>query len=500
MWSMLAQYMFIETPIMRDLLSEGEDVQARQVRGDYAAILQLARQFDRQQSKGENVGDGIPLANPGAQSQFIVVRANIQEQAKEFLDYLNVMLTLRQDGAAHQQGTESKDGQVPDGIRVLTVHASKGLEFPIVYLPGLVQRRFPMSARSSPIPAPVGMFSESEMTHESGEACLFYVGVTRARDQLVLSYSERYGKQKYKPSPYLDALVVGLPAERIAKLRWEGISIHSTGSIKQLISLDGADAIDQVPVSTQPSEGFIEVMKPQRISVAAIETYQMCPRRYAYGSIYGFQREESAYQLFWQALQKSLAMTDGQEGGTRQRWQSQEQAEELYTQHWQALGGQELPFASLYEQHGREIVRSLYATLASEKDVSLELRRGFALEMAGTTIHVEVDRVEKPAQEGQPVRFVRNRVGKSKGKPTAQVRELLYAQAYRQLYPGQSIEVHHHNLSTGEVISIKLTEKREQKLYDELEQAITGMERHEFPPKPDSFVCPTCPFYLICPA
>jgi len=111
-----------------------------------------------------------------------------------------------------------------------------------------------------------------------------------------------------------------------------------------------------------------------------------------------------------------------------------------------------------------------------------------------------VDRIERPVQGEQPVRFVRNRVGKSKEKPTAQVRELLYAQAYRQLYPGQSIEVHHHNLSTGELVSIKLTEKREQKLYAELEQAIRGMEQHAYPALPDSFVCPTCPFYLICPA
>jgi len=507
-WSMLAQYVFIETTIMRDMLRETEDAQ---IRADYAALLQLARQFDRQQRK-----EGEPRQQR--------VQANIQEQAKEFLDYLNVMLTLRQDGASRQQGSESKDGDGPESIRVLTVHASKGLEFPVVYLPGLVQRRFPLQARSSPISAPAGMFSEGETTHESGEACLFYVGVTRARDQLVLSYSERYGKQKYKPSPYLDALLSGLPAERITKLRWEGIltegietrSAEAVGA--QSLSVGHGDrplrtglagAVGGITTGYQPSEEFIEAMKPARLSVGAIETYQTCPRRYAYGNIYGFQREESAYQLFWQATQKTLeALQESQpatngldiaEEASRQ-WQSQEQAEELYAQHWQELGGQDLPFAPVYEQHGREIVRSIYAMLAAGKDVSWELRRSFALEVAETTIHVEVDRIERPAQEGQPVRFVRNRVGKSKEKPTAQVRELLYAQAYRQLYPGQSIEVHHHNLSTSEVVSIKLTEKREQKLYDELDQAIKGMERHEYAAMPDSFVCPTCPFYLICPA
>ncbi len=242
-WSMLAQYLFIETPIVRDLLRDTE--QARQIRADYAAMLQLARHYDRQRQK------------EGEQEQQTLT-ANIQGQAKEFLDYLNVMLMLRQDTASRQQGTESDSGDGPDSIRVLTVHASKGLEFPIVYLPGLVQRRFPLQARSSSISAPTGMLStvnESETAHESGEACLFYVGVTRARDQLVLSYSERYGKQKYKPSPYLDALVSGLPAERITKLRWE-----TPVATAPLVPARGSPAINR---DTCPQAGFHLLPVPQ---------------------------------------------------------------------------------------------------------------------------------------------------------------------------------------------------------------------------------------------
>jgi DNA helicase II / ATP-dependent DNA helicase PcrA len=55
-------------------------------------------------------------------------------------------------------------------------------------------------------------------------------------------------------------------------------------------------------------------------------------------------------------------------------------------------------------------------------------------------------------------------------------------------------------MSTGETYPITLTNKKEQSLYDELEQAILGMDRHEFPPKPDVVKCPGCPFFLICPA
>src|SRR2546421_6290619 len=121
--------------------------------------------------------------------------------------------------------------------------------------------------------------SDDKAVHESGEACLFYVGVTRARDHLVLSYSERNGKQKAKPSTYLDALLAGLPAERITHLHWQGDmqmqQVHSNVST----SNEDADDTDVLPAS-QPSSSFIDTVKPATLKVSDIETYQMCPRKY----------------------------------------------------------------------------------------------------------------------------------------------------------------------------------------------------------------------------
>jgi len=56
-------------------------------------------------------------------------------------------------------------------------------------------------------------------------------------------------------------------------------------------------------------------------------------------------------------------------------------------------------------------------------------------------------------------------------------------------------------MSTGETVPITMTSKKEQSLYDEVEQAIQSMERNEYPVRPaEPFRCPTCPFFLICPA
>jgi superfamily I DNA/RNA helicase len=514
-WSMLAQYLLVETSIVRDLLRTGDyDItgpqgeQSRQVLADYASLLQLARKYDQRRRQEDEQEQGT---------------ASMPEQAKEFLNYLSVLASLRQDGGQRREGAEDEAGDGPTGIRVMTVHASKGLEFPVVYLPGLVQRRFPMQGPSSPIAAPVGMLplegdgQSPRDIAENGEACLFYVGVTRARDQLILSYSERYGKQNYKASPYLDALVTGLPADRLVKVYWQGGTAAAVAEETGEHGSPATTGVEAIPgeqgniAPYQPSEGFITAMESRVLSAPAVETYQICPRRYAYGNIYRFQREENAYQLFWQATRKTLQALQAslaevkpaleEEGESQEAClPEREEFQDLYAQHWQAIGGHESPFASIYEQHGREIIGSLWSVLAGTEQVAWELQRSFEVEVAGRTIRVEVDRVEMPAQAGGPARFVRTRIGKRKGKPAAEVRELLYAHAYRQQYPGQSIKVYHHNLSTGELLSITLTEKREQRLLTELAHTIRGLERHVYPATPDAFICPSCPFFLICPA
>jgi len=503
-WSLLAQYLFIETSLIRDLLTTEKSKQQSDILSDYISLLQLARRYDQQQKalRTRQVGE---TEEHGEQP---VPLLTLQEQAKGFLDYLQVMVSLGQDSGGHRQhdvdGGNSGDGNAeeqPDVLRVMTVHASKGLEFPIVYLPGLIQRNFPMQKHANPVPPPVGMLpieSEGKTAHEIGEACLFYVGVTRARDHLVLSYSQFNGKQRAKPSQYLTALLAGLPPERVTQLQWQGLA-ESSAPVE--------DEEETVVMSfAQPSQQFIEKMKPNKLIAADIENYQRCPRRYLYSTIYGFRSEQGSYLLFWQAMQKtleSLQQTREQENPAgavpSTQWPTLEEAHNLYSQHWQALGGQHQPFAAVYEQHGYEVTELIHHKLQESGNARWELRSGYTVEAAGRTIHVPIDRVESASAGDQPSTFVRTHFGKRKETPTPGTRELLYARASRQ-HAAPKIELLFHNLSTGETVPMKLTAKKEQNLSEELEQSIHGLEHDEYPALFNARTCPTCPFYLICPA
>jgi DNA helicase II / ATP-dependent DNA helicase PcrA len=501
-WSLLAHYLFIQTATIRDAMADrcGSATDCvsmghEQDRlSDYFALLSLARKYDQQQQSSRDQQQREAEARGQTMS---IEPPKLQEQAAGFLDYLRVLLSLGQDG--DQRGQD--DEEQADVIRVMTVHASKGLEFPIVYLPNLRHNSFPTINRKSPMPPPVGMIAveqDSATGHISGEACLFYVGVTRARDQLVLSYSERNGKQKARASEFLAALLDGPPGERAMRAEWRGGDEARTLQDESEDEESDDLIANAHAASFQPSEEFFNAVLSPTLHASALETYLRCPRQYFYGNICGFHGEERAYRLFWQATQQTLETLKermGEAGGI-----SAEEAKSLYSQYWQQAEGDALPFAALYEQQGHEIAARLREKLLASGDTHWELHPAMTVGIAGRTIQLSIDRVEQPSG-GVPARFVRARAaGKRKEKPTPGPREYLYAQAYKQHHGAQTLELYVHNLSTGETMPITFTPKREQKLYEELQESLTALERREFPPKPDARMCPTCPFFFICPA
>ncbi|MCL4353639.1 ATP-dependent helicase [Patescibacteria group bacterium] len=95
-----------------------------------------------------------------------------------------------------------------NAVNILTIHSSKGLEFPVVFLVNLVKDRFPTRERNEQIPIPTDLIKEILPTgdfHLEEERRLFYVGMTRARDRLFLTASKFYaeGKRERKISPFV---------------------------------------------------------------------------------------------------------------------------------------------------------------------------------------------------------------------------------------------------------------------------------------------------------
>jgi len=90
-----------------------------------------------------------------------------------------------------EQFISGEDGPQGDAINLMTLHRAKGLEFPVVFIAGCEEGLLP--------------YERSEDPEE--ERRLFFVGMTRAKQRLLLSSAAKrflYGETRHaEPSPYL---------------------------------------------------------------------------------------------------------------------------------------------------------------------------------------------------------------------------------------------------------------------------------------------------------
>ena len=126
-------------------------------------------------------------------------------------------------------------------VTLMTIHASKGLESPVVFLSGLEDGVFPHTR------------ALTDMTELEEERRLAYVGITRAMERLFLSYAMRrtlYGNTFAHPkSRFLDEMpsveIIGSVAQmpRPAGGRWREVAIHETAGAGINLGLQIGDRV-----------------------------------------------------------------------------------------------------------------------------------------------------------------------------------------------------------------------------------------------------------------
>ncbi len=132
------------------------------------------------------------------------MKALVEENSAQALTRRDNVLELQNAIAYYQQNTKKpnlasflqeislitdsdKYDENKPAVTLMTVHASKGLEFPVVFIVGLEENLFPMGAR------------DGEESNIEEERRLFYVAITRAQKHLFFSFSKmrfKYGEEQ----------------------------------------------------------------------------------------------------------------------------------------------------------------------------------------------------------------------------------------------------------------------------------------------------------------
>jgi superfamily I DNA/RNA helicase/Zn-dependent peptidase ImmA (M78 family) len=356
-----------------------------------------------------------------------------------------------------------------DAVRLLTVHAAKGLEFAAVHLPGLGAGQFPLSRRGGSValpPGALGGYTDAKTIHDAEEECLFFVALSRAREAVTLLRPARLVKQNSNPSPFLARVE---PA----------ITSHVTAGTVEL---------------TVPTERYESSVRRQ-FTAKELDLYRRCPRRYLYEELFGLDRDvdETAYYRF-RAVAHGIVrpiLTGQITDATTARQKLMEL--------WEATGPCiDVNAELLFEEASTIVGRALeHAQGATPRD-----RRTFTLALPHGTVSLRPDNIEDRSGSR---RLQRLRFGRIASDEQDEPIYALYDLAARLESKRTGMPVEVETLALGgegavarPVLSTSRKFANRLTLYDD---AIQSIRSGAFPAEPEEpRFCPSCPHYHICGA
>lgn len=208
-------------------------------------------------------------------------RVAIQPSVVQYLDALPALLAA--DGSS-EDGTLDLSNEV---VNVLSIHKAKGLEWPVVYITDCTEGSFPLANRRRGITMPEGLLTNSSEAddHMAEERRLMYVAMTRAKDELILTFSDSHsGAKPRKPSRFL--------AEAFDTTDFPRVTEQTTFDLASLGSY-AVDSPSHITIPTSILDG-----KQVKLSVSQVTKYLACPMDFYYRYILRVPTEPSSSQAY----------------------------------------------------------------------------------------------------------------------------------------------------------------------------------------------------------
>lgn len=391
---------------------------------------------------------------------------------RRLLDRIRRLILLSEDRGLQQLPAVASG---IDAVRLLTIHGAKGLEFQAVHLPGLVKAGLPRSYRPPRVTPPDGLIHAHQgktgveavkIGHDEEEECLFFVGLSRARDHLfIYSYSRQEDNKTRNPSPFLDRV------QPFFTLVENPAMVAGPGSPSQAIPV-GWDA--------KPSWNDSE-----------IQQFDRCPRRFFYSYVLRLHGQRSDtpflqmhYTVFdvldW--LQEKYPLTNP----------SVAEVETAFADAWQRKGAVDHGYAADYQRIGRRLVEYYLQVRSS---LALSKTEPIALPLPGCEILVRPDAVAN----GPGGKVIIRRI-KSGKKPSGELDELEFgilqlaaAHAY-----GARAQVEISFLTSEESVPLELTVRKLGARKQKVQDIVAKIHAGEYPAEEGDRTCPRCPSYYVC--
>jgi len=185
----------------------------------------------------------------------------------------------------------------PDGIQLLTIHASKGLEFATVYIVNCTARSWSSQGNNSGLIVPPELIKESELPPVHEQRRLMYVAVTRAKQEVILSApAETTSGQRQAISP----LVQELFEHELPQLERSPKRDKTEESLQKLQRFYPLQAEMPTRLPFERADGWIE------IGVGDLERYERSPHDFYLQKVLGISQPFGPQLAFGKAVHGAI--------------------------------------------------------------------------------------------------------------------------------------------------------------------------------------------------
>ena len=422
-----------------------------------------------------------------------------------------------------------------DAVAVLTVHKAKGLEFPVVFMVGLIDGRFPARTRREPLALPAELVNEvlpEGDAHVQEERRLFYVGMTRARDELVLTNAVDYGgRRARRVSQFVLEALDQLAAAPAVPLNSAAVAGGAAAGVAGHVPQSPLERLAIFEPKKTPAEIERDAFEgPLSLSFYQVDDYLTCPLKYKYVHLLRVPIAPHHSIVYGSALHK--AVQEFHRRQARGQVMSEDELLAAFDAAWSNEGFMTREHEEARLAAGRAALRRFREeAMRPEAVVPAYVEREFSFTLEGDRIRGRMDRVDvEPVGPGEardgsgerqhadvaspalpglyPERVtitdykssdVRDPVrAKERARESLQLQ--IYAMAYQAETGRLPDALQLWFLESGLVGRVEVEEKRLDKARDSIRRAATGIRARRFEATPDYLACGYCAFRDICPS
>lgn len=355
-----------------------------------------------------------------------------------------------------------------DAVNVLTIHQSKGLEYDYVFLPMLVEKRFPLEDKSKQWLIDDNLFDAARYrTSLDNERRLFYVACTRSRKALYLTASQNVGLIKNKkPSIFLsESLQTKIP--------------HSNG-------------IPDQPDRKITNNRFLVT------GYSSLEYYLTCPYRYQLVVEFGLTFPQVVYFQFGKLIHNVFAFINGNylQGKSLTKKEIQQYFNENFDYYYKNTNMRQYDLRT-QKYRGLEILDTYLKTKSDWLNGIADVEKDFSYVAENALIKGRYDALLKNKRGYYSILDYKT------GKPHEGLRTDFQMQFYTIAANEQmGINVDEailYYLEQDKTIIFKVTKEFLLEGANNLKRTISGILNQNYTPTPKKGICTQCETKQLCP-